>query len=124
MSFYLRKPQERLSSLIPISGEGAWSTTRSTTAGSSGVRGSALIGDFRIVTVLPVSSVTDDLHTTIGQSDTVLATDHVTVAGSLMRVLVGGLGVVHSVVEVEGHAWLMDVLKEEGGGKESRINTR
>lgn len=72
----------------------------------------ALVRHLRVVTVLPVRSVTHHLDTTIGQSDTVFATDHVSIASRLVRVFVGSLGVAHGVVEVERHSrFVVVVLK-------------
>lgn len=109
MSLNIRELPEWLN-LISISGKGRTSGASSTATGSRGVSWCALISHFRVVTVLPISSVTYDLHTTIRKRDSVLSPDHITIAGCLVRVLVGGLGVAHGVVEVEGHSRFMDML--------------
>lgn len=123
----LRKDQAMAAALlIPISGmRGRCSTAISSLLLVAALRGrrvggGALVRHLRVVTVLPVGGVADDLDTAVGQGHTVLATHNVSVAGCLVRVLVGGLGVIHGVVEVEGHAWLVDVLnRERKGGREN-----
>lgn len=95
-----------MASLISISRMGGSSWGAEAT-GSAGVGGGALIGHFRIVTVLPVGRVSHNLHSAIGHRRPVLATDHIPIAAGLVRVIVGGLGVVHRVLEVEGHSRLV-----------------
>lgn len=79
----------------------------STAAGWRRVCGCALVSYFRVVTILPVSSVSHNLNATIRQSHTILSTDNISIAGRLMRMLIGGLRVIHCVVKVKGHSWLM-----------------
>lgn len=98
-----------MASLIPISGMGTGSLS-ATANWRGGVGGGSLVGHFRVVAVLPVSSVTDDLHATIGHGNAVLATDNVSIAGSLVRVIDSGLSIVHRVVELERHARLVNVV--------------
>lgn len=106
--------------LISISRMSTWVASLSTATAANWrgwVGGSSFVGHLRVVTVLPVSSVTHELDTAVGQSHAVLSTDNVSIADSLMRVIDGGLGVIHGIVEFKRHSWFVDMLS---GGEEKK----
>lgn len=64
----------------------------------------------RIVAVLPIGRVLDDLRSAVGQLNTIFAARHVTIADRIVIVVVGRFRIVYGILEVEWHAGLVVML--------------
>lgn len=64
----------------------------------------------RIVTILPIGGILDDLRSAVGQLNAIFTARYIAIADRIVIVIVGRLCIVDGILKVERHAGFVDML--------------
>ncbi len=63
-----------------------------------------------VITIFPVSCITNDLGSAIGQLYSVFTTGHISITGCLMIVIIWCVDVIDGICEIKWHSWFVHVI--------------